>query len=95
MPYAIEVREDRVAGRTIVWARSARGQLFIVFTKANDFYQAGDVIQMILDHGKLRPPDILAHLHIFEPKSKIVAVASLGFLLTTCDSYRSLRSGYL
>lgn len=33
--------------------------------------QAADIIQIILDHGKLRPPDILSKLGIFEPKSNL------------------------
>ncbi|KAF9459370.1 hypothetical protein BDZ94DRAFT_1268509 [Collybia nuda] len=30
--------------------------------------EAGDVVQLILDHGKLRPPDLLGYLHGITPK---------------------------
>lgn len=29
--------------------------------------QGGEIIQLVLDHGKLRPPDIIAQLSIYDP----------------------------
>lgn len=34
------------------------------------FEQASEIVQVILDHGKLRSPDILLHLGVYEPKSE-------------------------
>lgn len=43
----------------------------MISMQVNGSCKAGDVVQMILDHGKLRPPEILTHLQIFEPKGKL------------------------
>ena len=34
------------------------------------FCQAAEVVRAVIDHGKLRPPDILSQLGISEPKSE-------------------------
>lgn len=31
--------------------------------------QAADIVRVILDHGKLKPPDIMIQLSVYEPKS--------------------------
>lgn len=37
--------------------------------------QASDIVQLILDHGKLRPPDVISRLSIYDPKSLFVRSA--------------------
>ena len=32
-------------------------------------YQGAGIVQMVLDHGKLRPPDIISRLSRDDPKS--------------------------
>jgi DNA-directed RNA polymerase III subunit RPC3 len=33
--------------------------------------QAAEIVQVILDHGKLRPPDVLSLLHVSDSKSRL------------------------
>lgn len=40
--------------------------MFEMFTDNN---QAADIVRVVLDHGKLRPPDILASLSVYDTKS--------------------------
>ena len=39
----------------------------------HDSLQGGDIVQLILDHGKLRPPEIFSQLLIYDPKGTYVA----------------------
>jgi hypothetical protein len=32
-------------------------------------YQSAEIVQVVLDHGKLRPPDIISRLSRYDPKS--------------------------
>lgn len=51
------------------------------------FGSAGaDVVQVILDHGKLRPPDIMSHLSVYDPK---------GIAIYTQALYKLVVSSYL
>ncbi|KIM57099.1 hypothetical protein SCLCIDRAFT_1219780 [Scleroderma citrinum Foug A] len=43
---------------------------------------ASDIVQLILDHGKLRPPDIISRLSIYDPKSTSVYSQSLYKLVS-------------
>lgn len=31
--------------------------------------KAADIVRVVLDHGKLKPPDIMIQLSVYEPKS--------------------------
>ncbi|GLB35149.1 putative RNA polymerase III subunit RPC82 [Lyophyllum shimeji] len=42
---------------------------------------ASEIVQIILDHGKLRPPDILSHLNAHEPKTVKVYTQALQKLI--------------
>ncbi|RDB21019.1 DNA-directed RNA polymerase III subunit RPC3 [Hypsizygus marmoreus] len=44
---------------------------------------AAEIVQVILDHGKLRPPDILFHLGIYEPKTITVYTQAIHKLVST------------
>ncbi|KAL4065333.1 RNA polymerase III subunit RPC82-domain-containing protein [Scleroderma yunnanense] len=59
---------------------------------------ASDIVQLILDHGKLRPPDIISRLSIYNPKNTTVYSQSLYKLVSeaymkpsTVLSHRSPR----
>ncbi|KAH0584090.1 DNA-directed RNA polymerase III subunit RPC3 [Termitomyces sp. J132] len=44
---------------------------------------ASEIVQTILDHGKLRPPDILSHLGAYEPKTVTLYTQTLHKLVST------------
>ncbi|KAG6333528.1 hypothetical protein ID866_5564 [Astraeus odoratus] len=43
---------------------------------------ASEIVQLILDHGKLRPPDIISRLSIYDPKSSSMYSQSLYKLVS-------------
>ncbi|KAH7889942.1 hypothetical protein F5I97DRAFT_613608 [Phlebopus sp. FC_14] len=43
---------------------------------------AAEIVQLILDHGKLRPPDIISRLSVYDPKSSSVYSQSLYKLVS-------------
>lgn len=45
--------------------------------------QAAEIVQLILDHGKLRPPDVLSLLHVHDSKSTLCH--SFSALSTKCS----------
>lgn len=54
------IREGGVCSRSLVRCSSMMvNRLFFLFE------QAADIVQLILDHGKLRPPDIISQMPIF------------------------------
>ncbi|OAX40521.1 hypothetical protein K503DRAFT_781359 [Rhizopogon vinicolor AM-OR11-026] len=44
-------------------------QLFGPSDTHDPVYQGAEIVQLILDHGKLQPPDIISRLSIYNPKS--------------------------
>lgn len=42
---------------------------FLLLLNSGGFAQAGDIVQVILDHGKMVPPEMFSRLQISDPKS--------------------------
>ena len=85
MSHAAEIRTIRVAGRAIVREGGADfGLFFLARVKGSgnlrSFLQGSEVVQLILDHGKLRPPEIISQLSVHDP----IKGASHCNVLTLC-----------
>lgn len=47
--------------------------------KASEKFQAAEIVQLILDHGKLQVPDIITQLSAGEPKRKFLLISASCF----------------
>ncbi|KAH7919899.1 hypothetical protein BV22DRAFT_1133495 [Leucogyrophana mollusca] len=52
--------------------------------QAEDMFgpSAAEIVQLVLDHGKLRPPDIISKLSVYDPKSSSIYSQTLYKLVT-------------
>lgn len=46
------------------------------------YSQAAEIVELILDHGKLRPPEIVSHLSIYD---SIKGKHAMHFLFLVCS----------
>jgi hypothetical protein len=57
MSDAVEVRKVRAVGRKEVWGSGKCPYSVVDFFLLNN-RQGGEIVQLVLDNGKLKPPDI-------------------------------------